>query len=459
MVAAGLLVPNLLGGSVAHAAEGPAPAPHQYRVLETEHSDTIATFWDDGDFTLGTKADVDGNLGVRFPADGILVHVNDLARYDSWPGAEFVAPTGSTVWFAPQTRKDGMVWPGFSTESVPGGVLDGQITLTLDDMTGPGDVEVWTNDAFGGIQERLWSSDEDHKSFSRPIGTHMHANWAFTQPGTYQLTVTASATAVGGGTVTDTKTYTFVAGPLAEQVITSLDVYAHGDTTFTVGGSVELHATVTPAAAEGYVEFRNGSTVLGHQEVQDGEAEFDVTGLGIGTYSVTAHFVPKVTNFATASQDGPVPITVTDAAGVPFSITGIQESYRPGDTMTLQVVGAQLSGDQSFTWMMRKAGDPGLGYHKQFSASGTYTVQVDASMDDYEVIALWCPTSSRCNTSESWLAKTDPVRIVIDQESPRPTIAMTSPEPGTTLYKVTRGVWRSRGSNSPRARRCSTSFG
>ncbi|MGB3373768.1 MAG: choice-of-anchor M domain-containing protein [Microbacterium sp.] len=187
MAASGLLLPIVFGGGIAAAAEGAAPAPTEYRVLETEHSDTIATFWDGGDFALGSKADVDGSLGVRFPADGILIHVNDLARYDSWPaGYEFVAPTGSTVWLAPQTRKDGVVWPGFSTESVPSGVLNGNITFTLDDVTGPGSVELWTSNAFGGVQERLWSSDEAVKSFARPINTHMHANWAFTQPGTYR---------------------------------------------------------------------------------------------------------------------------------------------------------------------------------------------------------------------------------------------------------------------------------
>lgn len=437
VVAAAVLLPNLVGAISAAAAEGPAPSPREYRVLETEHSDTIATFWDDGEFNLGSKADVDGSLAVRFPADGILVHVNDLAKYDgTWPaGYEFVAESGSTVWLAPQSRKDGVVWPGFSTESVPSGVLNGNITFTLDSVTGPGEVEAWTSDAFGQVQERLWSSDEAITSFTRPINTHLHANWAFTQPGTYQLTVTASATTNGGAAVADTKTYTFVAGPLAEQVTTSIGLHVHGESTVTEGAPVELHATITPATAEGYVEFRNGSTVLGHVEAEGGEAELETTSLGIGTHSITAHFVPKVANFATASDADPVTITVTDATGVPFSISGLQESYRPGDTMTLQVVGAQLSGNQSFSWTVRKAGGSELGWRMQSSTSATYTVTADASMDDYEIIALWCPDSSGCSASESWLAKTDPVRIVIDQELPRPTIAMTSPEPGTTVYK------------------------
>src|SRR5690349_5780402 len=50
-VAVGLVA---LPATVATAAEGPAPAPHEYRVLHDIHTDAIATFFDDGSLALGT---------------------------------------------------------------------------------------------------------------------------------------------------------------------------------------------------------------------------------------------------------------------------------------------------------------------------------------------------------------------------------------------------------------------
>ncbi|WP_377466302.1 choice-of-anchor M domain-containing protein [Populibacterium corticicola] len=416
-----------LSPQTAHANEGSAPTPREYRVLETEHSDTIATFWDEGDFNLGAKADIDGDLGVRFPAEGILVHLNDLARDDSWPaGQEHVAEAGSTVWLAPQARKDGVVWPGFSTESVPTGVLNSNITFTLDSITGPGDVEVWTSDSFGGVQERLWSSDENVKSFSRPIGTHMHANWAFTAAGTYQFTVTASATTAEGAAVLDTKTYTFVTGPLAEQATTSTALHIEGESTVTEGTPIKFHATVTPASAEGYVEFRNGTTVLGHDEVENGEAELETTGLGIGTHSITAHFVPKIANHASASISDAVTVTVMNAEGVPFSIAGIQESYSPGDMLMVTLTGYTLGEGEQVRWRIRPIGsDSANGLTLTTAPSSTYSTVLDIADDGYEI-------SAQVRQGSTAIATTGWVPLVVTSSAvalPTPVIGAATPLP------------------------------
>lgn len=165
------------------AGSTPASAASERIVIADVHTDAVSTFWDDGHLVLASKADTP-TLHTRYEAEDVWFHVDDDSRIDGFPaGYEFVAPAGTTVWLAPEVQQPNQIWPGFSTESVPSGVLDNDdITLTLVGVDGPGDVELWQTGSFGAAQ-RLWSSDEAaYKSFTRKTNVHMHANWAFTRP-------------------------------------------------------------------------------------------------------------------------------------------------------------------------------------------------------------------------------------------------------------------------------------
>ncbi|NHC47519.1 choice-of-anchor M domain-containing protein [Motilibacter aurantiacus] len=202
------------GAVAVPATAADAGAPRAYTVLSDVHTDAVATFWDNGQLVLDTKADTPA-LRTRYDNDDVWFHVDNDSRIASWPGGAygFVAPAGATVWLAPEVQGQGRLWPGFSTESVPAGTLDNDdTTLTLAAVEGPGDVELWQTGTFGA-PSRLWSSDEPaYRSFTLK-NVHMHANWAFTAPGTYRLSVRADA-AVGGSPVSATGTYTFVVGDL-----------------------------------------------------------------------------------------------------------------------------------------------------------------------------------------------------------------------------------------------------
>src|SRR5690606_13768816 len=157
-----------------------------------------STFLDEGTFTLGTRADLPEGNGTRLDPAETLFHVDDYSRQTVPAGYEFVAPAGETVWIAPESNPSGgdgytQLWPGFSTEPVPAGGVDGNsTTFRLTDVEAPegGDVEVWRGSGAG--LTRMWSSDEGVDEFSAGR-THLHANWAFTRPGTYRLTVEGAA--------------------------------------------------------------------------------------------------------------------------------------------------------------------------------------------------------------------------------------------------------------------------
>lgn len=405
LTSAALLGAGMGLGVPAHAADGPAPVPEERRVLADLHTDAVSTFWEGQELVLGSRADVPEGLHTRFEADELWFHVDQDARVEGLPaGYEFLAPQGSTVWLAPMTQDQAVLWPGFSTEPVPAGVLDNNdITFSLEDVDGPGDVELWLNGSFGGVGERLWSSDEGVKNFTRKTNVHLHANWAFTQPGVYDLTVKATA-ALGGAPVSDTATYTFVVGDLPEQhsTTTTLEVSAtevgHGD-------PVTLSAAVAPAGVEGYVEFRDGATVLGHQPIAGGSASLQAT-LPVGSHSVTARFVPAVANLASASTSDAVAIQVADPSGLPFGIDGVEGTYQPGDTLRARVVGYTLAEGETFRWAIRPIGASTSGY--AFEGTGTEAAQgrveqvVDASHDGYEIRVRVRSGSAYTATSE-WM--------------------------------------------------------
>lgn len=69
----------------------------------------------------------------------------------------------------------------------------------------------------------------------------------------------------------------------------------------TVGASVTLTATVSPATATGTVQFLDGATVLGTSTPASGSATFSTTSLTQGTHSITAVYSGDATNATSTS--------------------------------------------------------------------------------------------------------------------------------------------------------------
>lgn len=413
---------TLLLPTAAIAAEGAAPTPTEYRVIAGVHTDAVSTFLDDGQLALGSKADVAEGSGTRFAADEVWFHLEDAAQQTLPAGYEFIAPAGSTVWMAPESNPGtGRLWPGFNTESIaPGAIENDTTTFTLTGFDGPGDLELFTSGVFGE-PERLWSSrDASLRTFD--IGrTHMHANWAFTAPGTYRLDVEGTAT-IGGAPQTVSATYTFVVGDLPDVSPTTTTLLTSANS-LVVGDAVTLTAHVTPVDVEGAVEFRDGSTVIGHEPVAEGQSDMTVTSLGIGSHSITAHFVPAVTNLAHASASEAVSVTVTDADGGEFAVTGIESSYQPGDVLTANVQGVTLGENQAFRWHIRPVGSEITGRNIQTGVNAGYTMPVSAAENGFEISVSLRDCNNASCSSGTVAAQTAWVPIVVVPAAEAPSIA------------------------------------
>ncbi|MCR1783471.1 TIGR03773 family transporter-associated surface protein [Nocardioides carbamazepini] len=126
----------------------------------------------------------------------------------------FLGSPGARIWLIPQTQASGVPWLGWNTqhETVRQQVR-GPVRYRLDGVSGPGKLAVYLTDSFGGVGQKMFGNVSGFpQAFDVPLNVHAHGNWAFTAPGTYQVTITQSATLTDGTAVSDQATLTFVVG-------------------------------------------------------------------------------------------------------------------------------------------------------------------------------------------------------------------------------------------------------
>ncbi|MGV3246700.1 TIGR03773 family transporter-associated surface protein [Rothia sp. 11254D007CT] len=212
-------------GSSAPTASQAAPTASQEAaartVLAVEHTDALAMALANGQLELFTYADLPGAPRTRLDPTQTVFNLQDRAetRVSVPAGFDFLGTEGATIWLAPQTQAAGVLWPGWNTEGIrPGELVGDTLTLELVNTKAPdgGAVEVFQSSPFG--TQRVFSSREKLPALQQPVGSHVHANWAFTATGTYELTFRASATRADGTPVSTEQTYTFVVGQLPAEL-------------------------------------------------------------------------------------------------------------------------------------------------------------------------------------------------------------------------------------------------
>ncbi|MGI5149640.1 choice-of-anchor M domain-containing protein [Plantactinospora sp. CA-294935] len=209
-----------VGAVIAGTLLAPAAASAAERVvLAKGHTDAVDVHYADGALSLKVNDDTIEPSVIRDPAD---------VTFQVLPGAEapvpdddrfaFLGPAGTAIWLLPMTQDPELLWPGWNTTTLASGVFTGdQVRLSLLDVQGPGAVNVFTQDVFGGPIVKFRSDDGLPDVIDVPVHTHAHANWAFSALGSYTLTFQADATLAGGGTVsTGPVDYSFVVGELPD---------------------------------------------------------------------------------------------------------------------------------------------------------------------------------------------------------------------------------------------------
>jgi putative ABC transporter-associated repeat protein len=200
--------PTTIGAAVALAAACPGVAHADAVVLAEGHVDYAARMVS-GQLRSQIKDGTQGAERVvwRDP-DDVVFEVREAARtaLPSDARLSFLGAAGSSVWMIPQVQKAGILWAGWNTEELTAADVSGPVTWTLQAVRGPGSVAVFQTGAFGDPDVIFDSADALPDSRQIPLGTHAHGNWAFSAPGSYQLTFEMSAPRADGATVSDTRT-------------------------------------------------------------------------------------------------------------------------------------------------------------------------------------------------------------------------------------------------------------
>lgn len=315
---------------------GPAPQTRERRIISNVHTDTVSSFVDDGKFTLGSKADINGQTGYRIDNNATVFHLEDAARQSTSGAPDFLRRLGNEMWMAPQTQDRRLIWPGFSTENEAlADASDNQkVSLELINVQGPGRVELFLNDLGG--PSRVFSSHDKLPPYTMGMRQHTHMNWAFAAPGHYELKFRAS-TQIGGATQRAETTYTFYVGP-ASKMTSEIGMTVMADQAIVDESEpFTFTAVLDPKHARGAVEFTDTTTgvLLGHSPVTRGRAQLRTAALNPGKHEVTARFVPTW-------ADEFRPVAVQPGQGLNIQVRG-EVAERPTDDDTQPIADAQLT--------------------------------------------------------------------------------------------------------------------
>ncbi|MFD2794956.1 TIGR03773 family transporter-associated surface protein [Promicromonospora vindobonensis] len=169
----------------------------------------------DGELVARVKDDREQPSSWVDPAS-LTFRLGEAAEHEVPAGSEFafLGTPGSTIWSVGQVQEPGVPWIGWNTQHPSlNKAADGPVTFTLDDVEGPGELGVYATGTFGGVGAKSFGTMPGFpKSLSVPLNQHVHANWAFTEPGVYSVTVTQSVPLKSGGTASDAATLKFSVG-------------------------------------------------------------------------------------------------------------------------------------------------------------------------------------------------------------------------------------------------------
>ena len=138
--------------------------------------------------------DDSGETPLWRPLDSLVFRVTNSGKLQvpSDPSYSFLhAREGESYWVIPQTQNPNVVWLGWNTQDPELiKVMGNGATMTLGNLQGPGQAWLFLqNGAFGTPTVLYDSTASSQSDIWVEANTHVHANWAFSAPGAYALSV------------------------------------------------------------------------------------------------------------------------------------------------------------------------------------------------------------------------------------------------------------------------------
>ena len=172
----------------------------------------------DGQWRVGLRHDAETGAVWRDPNQTVL-RVRDAAIMTAPDSADypFLADVaGKPVHVIPQTQNPSVVWLGWNTQDpAVTATIDRGLTMRVGPVSGPGRAWLFLQSGTFGKPLLLADSGAAPGDVWIDSGTHVHANWAFSAPGTYTATVTFLGTTTSGEAVAASTTLRFAVGDAA----------------------------------------------------------------------------------------------------------------------------------------------------------------------------------------------------------------------------------------------------
>ncbi|WP_087117113.1 TIGR03773 family transporter-associated surface protein [Corynebacterium urinipleomorphum] len=346
------------GAGYAHAAD---------LTLDRGHADVFHVSADGGELTLDLREDVTGQHTTHDPAD-VLLEVGENTKTDVTAD---VAEIGESGYLLPQTQEPDKLWPGWDTNDVKSGGFDA-VDITFEEVDGPGEVYLFQQKGFGDVASVLADGElvlSPGSVIEQKEPSHVHTNWLFTKPGTYTMTVKASANGeesneatytwqVGGegsGDDADTDSGTDT-GKGKDRSATALSGGTSGKSTQKSapksGGKTESSTNKSTTNTSATAGGNSNGTAAAGQQAQTGSSGGDGDA-GENGEKCTAALVPRV------KDDRTSPAAWKDPAGLTFGLGNEAKAQLP------QAVGPVPAGNVWMIGSVQQAGVPWLGANTQ----------------------------------------------------------------------------------------------
>lgn len=205
----------------------------------------------DGQWRAGLRHDAESGAVWRDPNQTVL-RVGDAAIMTAPDSADypFLADVaGKPVYVVPQTQNPSVVWLGWNTQDpAVTATIDRGLTMRVGPVSGPGRAWLFLQSGTFGKPLLLADSGAAPGDVWIDSGTHVHANWAFSAPGTYTATVTFLGTTTAGEAVSASTTLRFAVGDAAS-ASEALAMAAPADADSASAGSSASSSGAAPAGS------------------------------------------------------------------------------------------------------------------------------------------------------------------------------------------------------------------
>ncbi|QIM17058.1 hypothetical protein G7067_12625 [Leucobacter insecticola] len=382
----------LMGGlgipTAASAVEAPLVIEDPVR-LESGHIDAFNLILNEDDTPrLVLKEDVTGTHVLRTP-ESVELAVKSQSFSTGFPAAAVPPGAPTSFYHLPLTQDWNLIWPGWDTQGVqsafPG--ADTKISVAVD---GPGQVYLWTQGLWGAPASLLVDGGYSLPgTIDQPFPAHTHANWAFTEPGTYKLSAQATVKSGDGAktAVTNSASYTFVVSPIPTAVTVT-----GADAVVAAGDNVTLSAAQIPAESS-FNEYawstRNSDTDAWQAVAGANSATLTVAAAEGAQYRVA---VSGGQDFASGSakplvvESEPVKIQVAAPSVQTIAIGKLAHHYHSNSPINLSVTGDPAVENGTYRWFLQRS-DQAAPVQIEGATGASHRLTAEQALDGAQVTA------------------------------------------------------------------------